>query len=171
MSPKTFKTKVLPVKNKLYRFAFKLVGDSEEALDIVQEVFFKVWKRKNELDGVDNVEAWCMRATKNLSLDKLKAKKLRRADSTDGKTEWSAGEKITPYHAAEWNDTMNNINACIMALPDKQRQVIQLRDVEGYTYKEIADILQIDLNQVKVNLFRARKSVRENLLKTNGYGL
>ena len=66
---------------------------------------------------------------------------------------------------------MQRINQLIASLPEKQRQVIHLRDVEGYSYNEICEILELDMNQVKVNLFRARNAVREKLMKINAYGL
>lgn len=171
MSLEAFKTRVLPTKDKLYRFAFKLVGNSEEARDIVQEVFIKVWNKRSEMDKLDNMEAWCMRVTRNLALDKLKSQKRKLTDSLDGQMEISMGEHVTPYRSTELNDAMKNISNYIMSLPEKQKQIIQLRDIEGYSYKEIGEILEIDLNQVKVNLFRARKSVRDNLLNANAYGL
>ncbi|QSE96079.1 RNA polymerase sigma factor [Fulvivirga lutea] len=171
MSLEAFKTRVLPTKDKLFRFALKLVGDADEARDIVQEVFIKVWNKRNEMDELENMEAWCMRVTRNLSLDKLKSKKRKLTDSLDQTHDISMGENITPYRSTELSDTMIKIGTFISSLPDKQKQVIQLRDVEGYSYQEICDILEIDMNQVKVNLFRARKSVRENLLNANAYGL
>lgn len=171
MSLEAFKTRVLPTKDKLYRFAFKMVGDSEEARDIVQEVFIKVWNKRNEFDQLENMEAWCMRVTRNLTLDKLKSKKRRLTDTIDNQMEVSMGDNVTPYRSTELNDAMQQIGNYISTLPEKQKQIIQLRDVEGYSYKEISDILEIDLNQVKVNLFRARKSVRDNLINANAYGL
>ena len=171
MSLEAFKTKVLPVKDKLYRFALKLVKSEPEAQDVVQEVLIKVWDKRNEMDEVENLEAWCMRVTRNLSLDKLKSKHASKTSGLDEGFEVSQGEKATPYRSTEMKDTMENIGNLISSLPDKQKQVIQLRDVEGFSYKEIGDIMEIDMNQVKVNLFRARKAVRENLLNINAYGL
>lgn len=171
MSLEAFKTRVLPSKDKLYRFALKMLGDPEEARDVVQEVFIKVWNKREEMDRLENMEAWCMRVTRNLTLDRLKSTKRKLTDSLDQSYEISMGETATPYRSTELNDTMKSIGRYIASLPEKQKQIIQLRDVEGYSYNEICDILEIDLNQVKVNLFRARKSVRENLLNANAYGL
>ncbi|MEM8566573.1 MAG: RNA polymerase sigma factor [Bacteroidota bacterium] len=171
MSLEAFKTKVLPVKDKLYRFALKLVKSEPEAQDVVQEVLIKVWDKRNEMDEVENLEAWCMRVTRNLSLDKLKSKHASKTSGIEENFEISQGEKATPYRSTEMKDTMENIGNLISSLPDKQKQVIQLRDVEGFSYKEIGDIMAIDMNQVKVNLFRARKAVREKLLNINAYGL
>ena len=171
MSLEAFKTRVLPVKDKLYRFAFKMLGDSEEAHDTVQEVMIKVWNKRDEMAQLENMEAWCMRITRNLSLDKLKSKKRKMTDSLNDSFEISQGDDLTPYRTVEMNDTMKNIGLMIAALPAKQKQIIQLRDVEGYSYKEIGDIMEIDMSQVKVNLFRARQAVKESILNINSYGL
>lgn len=169
MSVEAFKTRVLPVKDKLYRFAVRLLRDDEEAKDVVQEAMIRVWNRKDQMDSLQNMEAWCMTVVRNLSLDRLKSKRYK----TDG---FAEGFEIsengrTPYAETEINNTMNVIHNFIAALPEKQKQIIQLRDIEGYSYKEIGKILGLDANNVKVNLFRARKAVRENLLNTHAYGL
>ena len=83
MNLETFQNLVFPVRNKLYRFAFRLLGDNEEAKDVVQEVFIKVWNGRAELGEVRNMEAWCMRITKNLSLDRLRQQQRRPTDSID----------------------------------------------------------------------------------------
>ena len=171
MSLETFKMRVLPVKDKLYRFAYRFLKDEDEARDIVQEVLIKVWYQREEMHHLENMEAWCMRITRNMSLDRLKSKQYKYTDSLSEDFDMSSGEEQTPYRNVENNDTMANINRLISSLPEKQRQVIQLRDVEGYSYKEIVEILALDMNQVKVNLFRARKSIKENLVNINAYGL
>jgi RNA polymerase sigma-70 factor (ECF subfamily) len=78
---------------------------------------------------------------------------------------------LTPHEKTEIHESMQQVSQLIASLPEKQRQVIHLRDVEGYSYNEICEILELDMNQVKVNLFRARNAVREKLLKINAYGL
>lgn len=171
MSLKAFKTRVLPVKDKLYRFALRYLKDEDEARDVVQDVLIKVWNQRENMDQLENMEAWCMRLTRNLSLDRLKSKRNKYTDPMKEGFDISSGDNETPYRTAEMSDMMKSIGSFIQALPDKQRQVIQLRDVEGYSYKEISDIMEIDMNQVKVNLFRARKAVKENLININAYGL
>ena len=171
MSLEIFKTRVLPVKDKLYRFAKYLLNDEEEAMDVVQEVLIKVWNNRENMDQLQNMEAWCMKITRNLSLDRMKTKYHKMTDPLQEGYDRSGGEDQTPYYSVEMNDTMKSIGNFIQALPEKQRQVIQLRDVEGYSYSEIADILEIDINQVKVNLFRARKAIKGKILKINAYGL
>ncbi len=171
MSLEAFKTRVLPVKDKLYRFALRMVKSEPEAQDIVQEVLIKVWNRRSDLDQLENMEAWCMRITKNLSLDRLKSKHTSKTRRIEEGFDISGGNEATPYRSTELGDTMKNVATLISSLPEKQKQVIHLRDVEGYSYKEISDILEMDMNQVKVNLFRARKTLKESLLNINAYGL
>lgn len=170
MNLEMFETQVLPTKNKLFRFASRLLGSSEEAKDVVQEVFIKLWNGREQLSEIQNMEAWCMRITKNLSLDRLRAKQRRSTDSINDGFE-IRHEALTPHERTEIHENMQQINEMIAALPEKQRQVIHLRDIEGYSYNEICEILEIDMNQVKVNLFRARNAVREKLVKINAYGL
>lgn len=170
MNLNIFKSQVLPVKDKLYRFALRLMADPEEAKDVVQEVMIRVWRHIEKLEGVDNVEAWCMRITRNVALDKIKARSRRFTSSLYEVADISAGGDKTPYSDMAWKDMFGRINSLIANLPEKQKTVIQLRDVEGYSYKEISDIMEIDMNQVKVNLFRARQTVKENLIMINAYG-
>ena len=169
MSLEAFTSRVLPAKDKMYRFAQRLLKDDEEAKDIVQEAMIRVWNKRDEMHTYLNMEAWCMRIVRNLSLDRIKSKQYN-SDRLDTTYNLSA-PGANPEQKTEIDNTMENIHNFIASLPDKQRQIMQLRDIEGFSYKEIGDILNLDANNVKVNLFRARKSVRENLLNINAYGL
>jgi len=171
MSLEAFKTRVLPVKNKLYRFAYRLLGDESEAQDVVQEVLIKVWGQRDRMDELENMEAWCMRITRNLSYDKLKSKTRKYTEPlAEGFDVGATGER-SPEERTEQKDMMRMIRSLMERLPDKQRHVMQLRDIEGYSYKEIGEILELDMAQVKVNLFRARKKIRESLVNATEYGL
>lgn len=170
MNLEAFENRVLPAKNKLFRFAFRMLGSSEEAKDIVQEVMIKVWNGREQMAEVQNMEAWCMRITKNLSLDKLRSRQRRATDSIEEGFEVRQ-DALSPHENTELNESMLRINQLIAALPEKQRQVIHLRDIEGYSYNEICEMLELDMSQVKVSLFRARNAVREKLVKMNAYGL
>lgn len=145
-----------------------MVGNEEDAEDILQEVFIKVWNKRHEMHTYLNMEAWCMRLVKNKCLDTIKSghfKFYKQKEEID-----IAEEGHTPYTNTELNDTMTKVHHFINALPDKQKQIIQLRDIEGYTYQEIAEILEIDMNQVKVSLFRARRTLRDKLINAETYG-
>jgi RNA polymerase sigma-70 factor (ECF subfamily) len=165
--PQTFfKETILPIKNKLYRFALSITSNTVEAEDIVQEVLVKIWQKREDWDKVTNMEAWCMRMTRNLSIDKLRSKH-RRVEELD--INYNGSDNHTPERIMQNKDTFDYINKLMQKLPDKQRFIMQLRDIEGLTYKEISETLEIPLNQVKIYLFRARTAIRQKMLKSSLY--
>jgi RNA polymerase sigma factor (sigma-70 family) len=170
MNLEAFQNRVLPSKNKLFRFAYKFLGNEEEAKDVVQEVLIRVWNGREQMDEIQNWEAWCMRITRNLSLDRIKSMTRKQTQPIEESLHIHT-EALTPHESTEIDESMKQISLMISSLPEKQRQVIHLRDVEGYSYNEICEIMEIDMSQVKVNLFRARNAVREKLVKINAYGL
>ncbi|MEL6674099.1 MAG: RNA polymerase sigma factor [Bacteroidota bacterium] len=156
-------------QQKLYRFALRLLGSDAEAEDVVQEVFEKVWRKRQQLGHIQNLEAWCMRVVKNISLDKLKAAQHQpHAEVADLPLPSAAP---TPDETTAQQDMMEQLNRFIEQLPVKQRMVLQLRDIEGYSYQEIADIMEVSMNQVKVSLFRARKALKEALTRQQAFGV
>jgi RNA polymerase sigma factor (sigma-70 family) len=165
-----FKSKVLPMKQKLYRFSLRFVENKADAEDVVQEVFIRIWNMRDQMQAIQNWEAWCMRITRNLSLDKIRIVQRRQTYPLETSLHVSL-QDAQPDERVEQLESAQRISKLIASLPEKQRQIIHLRDVEGYSYNEISEILEIDLNQVKVNLFRARNAVREKLINVNAYGL
>lgn len=166
MTLETFKIEVLPLKNKLYRLAKRLLGNMQEAEDVVQEVFLRLWARKDRLEELKSIEAFAMTITKNLSLDKLKSKGYRLDDLTERNEEIM---NITPYKSLELNDSYKKVLKIIDTLPEQQRLIIHMRDIEEYDFDEIADVMKLSVNTIRVNLSRARKKVRETLIKTYDY--
>lgn len=164
MTTREFQHTIAPIKDKLYRFALRMLDNIPEAQDVVQEVLIKLWQQRERVSQIANVEAWTMRMTRNMSIDKMRNKHWRSED-VSGIVQF-AEPAATPDVETEQADTMKIISSMIAQLPEKQANVMHLRDIEGYSYQEIADTLQLPLNQVKVNLFRARKSVREQLVNS-----
>ena len=159
-----FHNQVFPIRHKLYRFALRITGSVHEAEDVVQEVLEKVWKTATEQVGnIQNWEAWCMTLTRNRSLDKTRSQTLRRAAPLEGVAERSS-DIATPAQATERNDLVNRVKMMMQQLPEKQRLVMHLRDIEELSYDEISESLGISLDQVKVNLHRARKIIREKII-------
>jgi len=155
----------LPYKDKLYRFALNIVGNSFDAEDIMQELMIKIWKRIDQFDAIENKEAWCMTATRNMAIDKTRAKKYNVQDISEV-FHLSDGED-TVDRKMEKEERFGSIMQLVNQLPEKQKMIIHLRDVEGYTYQEIADMTETTLDFVKVSLHRARKTLKEELLKRN----
>lgn len=168
MSLQTFTNEVLPLKDKLYRFALRILRDPQEAEDVVQDIMIKVWDKREEWKNWSSIEAMCMTMTRNLSIDRTRSKHRKVGEIPDGIdiVEGSA----SPEQSTSSKDMMNHIRQMMDQLPEKQKSIIQLRDIEGYTYQEIADLLDIPLSQVKVNVHRARIFLKKELLKSSEYG-
>lgn len=165
MKPISFQTDILPLKNELFRMALRITQNREEAEDVVQETMIKVWKRREQWSQLESIEAFCLTICRNLSLDKVRR--------MDNQTQ-SLDASIQPHdqHVASnpeeqtiQNDRVRLVRQLISALPEKQRSCMQLRDMEGKSYKDIATILDITEEQVKVNIFRARQTIREKFKK------
>ena len=166
MTVETFKIEVLPLKHKLFRLANRLLQNVPEAEDVVQDIFLRLWSRRNKLAEYRSLEAFAMTMTKNLCLDKLKSKRSKTDEFTEKHDQ--ANEK-TPYTEMEKEDSYNKVRKLIDMLPEQQRLIIQLRDIEGYEYEEIAEMMNISENTIRVNLSRARKRVRDMMIKTYNY--
>jgi len=168
MNIKAFKSNVFPVQAKLYRFAKTMLQDDEEAEDAVQEALLKLWLNRQNLTSYKSIEALAMVVTKNLCLDKLKSSHHKKVvplntgiDSTD---------TATPYQKTELANTAEILRQLMGQLPEQQRLVIHLRDVEEYSYEEIEQVTGMYINNIRVTLSRARRSVREMYTKLNAYG-
>lgn len=165
MSTDKMKALQLPFKDKLYRFALNIVGNTFDAEDIMQELMIKIWNRMDQFNEIDNKEAWCMTVTRNMAIDKTRAKKVKINDISEYH-HISDGD-VTQDRKMEIDERFGSILQLVNQLPEKQREIVHLRDVEGYTYQEIADITGTTLDFVKVSLHRARKTLKEELLKRN----
>jgi RNA polymerase sigma-70 factor (ECF subfamily) len=142
--------------------------DEETAQDVVQDVFLKLWQKKDELDHVENIEAFAVRMTRNRCLDVLRANKVVPIDAeTDRKMKQ---ETIDVHSQIELTEAATQVKTLINQLPDVQRQIMHLRDIEQLEYEEIAELTGLQLNAIRVNLSRARKKVRDEFLKLNSDG-
>lgn len=156
---------VLPLKDQLFRLALRMVQNREEAEDIVQDTLLKVWNRRSSWAMIDNMDAFCMTVCRNLALDHLKRQEhqslsldeLTETTQRQGPTGNPVEEHLLQQDRIQWVHRMMN------RLPEKQRTCMQLRDIEGLPYKEIAQIMGITEEQVKINIFRARKTIKERI--------
>lgn len=170
MQHPVYEQQIVPASGKMFRFARKILGDSEEAKDVVQDGLLRIWAQRDKLSKVDNPEAWGMQVIKNLCLDRLKAGVIRKKVASQlGKQEHTSYP--TPYQQVEAKSEMARVAGMIEALPERFRMIIHLREVEEYSYKEIASIMELSMAEVKVNLFRARQELKKKLTENITYGL
>ncbi|MEQ8219635.1 MAG: RNA polymerase sigma factor [Arenibacter sp.] len=168
MQQTEFLNVVLPFKDKLYRLAKRLLVSTEEAEDATQEILMKLWSKNNMMEDYNNVEAYAMMMTKNFCLDRLKSKqagnlKLVHSNYKD--------ENVSLQNQVEVSDSLSWIERIMEDLPEQQKMVLQLRDVEQYEFEEIAELLGMSATAVRVALSRARKTVREKLVQKHNYGI
>src|SRR5690554_1948536 len=168
MNQKEFLELVLPIKQKVFRLAKRLLTSTEEAEDATQEVLIKMWHKNEELNKYNSIEAMMMTMTKNYCLDRLKSKQASNMTLVHSNytTKGSGLDK-----QMEAKDSAGMVFEIMKSLPEQQRIILQLRDVEEYEYSEIAEILQINETAIRVNLSRARKTIREELLNKHSYGI
>ena len=165
----SFRDDILPLKGKLFRLALRITFDRAEAEDVVQDTMIRVWNKREEWTQFGSIEAYCLTVAKNLAIDRSQKKEAQNVELTPEMEEES--EISGPYDQLVNNERMSIIHRLINELPEKQRLIMQLRDIEGESYKEIAKILNLTEEQVKVNLFRARQKVKQRYLEIDEYGL
>lgn len=166
-----FRHDILPLKNIVFRTALRIVLNREEAEDIVQDTLVKLWERREKLDKVENLEAFALTMARNLALDrkeKLDNQHVSFDDEVHDRLDENANSADKMLAQKE---TTGAIALIINSLPEKQRTIIQLRDIEGKTYQEIANTLSISESDVKVTLFRARQAIKEKILQKKSFFL
>ena len=167
----SFRNDVLPLKNELFRLALRITLNRAEAEDVVQETMIKVWNRRDHWNEIDNLEAFCLTICRNISLDKMKKAENQNQSLQEGHDAPDASYASNPEEQAMQRDRVRLIRRLIDRLPEKQRSCMQLRDFEGKSYKEIAQVLGISEEQVKINIFRARQTIKQKFIETEDYGL
>lgn len=170
MNNVNFRKDVLPLKDTLYRLALRITLDTAEAEDIVQETLIRVWEKRDQWPEIASIEAYSHTVCRNIALDRLR----KPAHHTDSIEELGAEQADTAHHpdqAAIDKDQLQLVRQLVNSLPEKQRTCLQLRDFEGKAYKEIASILHITEEQVKVNIFRARQAIKQKFEQVDNYGL
>jgi RNA polymerase sigma-70 factor (ECF subfamily) len=139
--------------------------NAADAEDVVQETMMKVWNRRDQWDQIESIEAFCLTICRNLSLDKVR-RMDNQAQTLDAAYDpKDQGVASNPEEQAIQSDRVRLVRQLISQLPEKQRSCMQLRDMEGKSYKDIATVLDITEEQVKVNIFRARQTIREKFKK------
>ena len=168
MNVQIFKSAVFPVQAKLFRLASLMLKNEEEAEDTVQEALLKLWLNRQNLKNYRSIEALAVVITKNLCLDKLRSSRWRTTqteDHPDGQVSMP-----DPHQITEQSDSCNILLQLMQQLPEQQKLVVHLRDVEDYSYEEIEQVTGMGINNIRVTLSRGRQSLRKMYIKVNAYG-
>ncbi len=168
MNQQEFVAAVTPFRNKIFRVAQRLLVSTEEAEDAVQETMTKLWMKRDELDKYNSVEALAMTMVKNFCLDQLKSKRagnLRIVHTNYTDRQAGLQQTMEDRNSLDW------VEKAMDSLPEQQKLIIQLREVEEYEFEEIAKIMEMNETAVRVALSRGRKTIREFMQKTHSYGI
>jgi len=159
MESTQFNTQILNHSDKLFRFAKSILRNVDAAQDAVQELTMKLWEKRHQLDEVKNIQAFTMRSMRNLCLDTIRQNR----DEDELPVEFEYSEP-NPHQQTELRDLATQIRSMINNLPELQRSIIRMRDVEEMEISEIAYVTSITENAVSVNLSRARQKIRDQIL-------
>ena len=168
MDANDFKQRFLPYHRKLYRVAFLQLGNAQDAEDMVQEAYLKLWQRRNELPpDIANLEAYCVTLVKHLCYDKMRL--VLPAEDERPPEELALAESTNLAYEVELKDEANHVMKLIGQLPEQQKQIMQMRDVEELPYEEIEKATGLTSVNIRVLLSRARKKIREQFLEIMNY--
>ncbi|UOE38391.1 RNA polymerase sigma factor [Chryseobacterium oryzae] len=162
MTQETFRNTVFILRDEMFRFAKRFVMSSDEAEDVVQDLMIKFWQKKDELETFGNLKSYVLKSVRNECLNRLKHHdvKLGFADLQIHRSE---------LYSMDVNNLKDHILSFINQLPEKQKMVIHLKDVEEYEVSEISEIMEMEENAVRVNLMRARQKVKEQITQLMSY--
>lgn len=163
MPASLFKQLLLPLYPRLQRVALRLLGNVEDAEDIVQEVYMKLWSKRDALPDVQDVEAYCVTLTKNMCIDRLRMAEMEKADVDEVPTMLAATDDVEAQ--VERHDAVEQVKQIIETLPEHQQQVITLRDMEDCSFEEIVEQTGLTAVNIRMLLSRARRTIRERLKK------
>lgn len=155
-------------ENKIYSLAFRMCGSADDASDIAQEVFLAAWRGLPSFRGDSGFATWLYRLTSNAAIDYLRRQKKQRGDMSLDDEELGLDAVDTgpgPQDAAERTEVRSVVAAGLQELSEGHRQVLVLREIQGLSYEEIADVLEVDLGTVKSRISRARSALRKILLQ------
>lgn len=162
----------MPITGKMYRYALSIVKDTDTAHDVVQDCLARIWQKRNMLPGINNVDSWVMRIVRNHCYDWVKVNRYNLHDKWKPEKDGvMIPDSIETDQGVLVNDQLRWLDKVIGSLPQKQREIYHLREVEEMTYQEIAGIMSMTLGEVKINLHRTRGKIRGMFKKIQEYGL
>jgi RNA polymerase sigma factor (sigma-70 family) len=155
-----FNNEVLKLSRSLYLVAYRFLKRQDEAEDAVQEVFLKLWNKREELNKYNSIEALAVTTTKNYCIDKLMKTRIINIESHENHLNLGTSDP-SPDETMERNEVTEILNNIIESLPGMYRDVITMREIDSLPYEEIARLTGQNINTLRVNLSRARKMIRD----------
>jgi RNA polymerase sigma-70 factor (ECF subfamily) len=165
----SFRDDVLPLKDKLFRLAFRITLDTAEAEDVVQETLIRVWQNRAKWQEISSIEAYCQIICRRLALDA--AGKAGHGNVLLDEHSQQHLLTVTPEEQFDNRERLSLIKQLMDSLPEVQRTIMELRDIEGLSYQEISNVMDLTEVQVKVYLHRARTKIKNKVEEFERYEL
>ena len=153
-------------ERRMYAVALRMCGNREDAQDCLQEAMLRVYRAIGGFKGQSSFSIWVYRITMNTCLDELRRKKNRQSTSLDSLLDmgWSPSDDTNaPEKQAIRSELRRNLNRAIQELPEEMRSAVVLRDIQGFSYEEIAHMLEINVGTIKSRISRGREKLREKM--------
>lgn len=165
-----FRHELLPLKDKMFRLALRITLNRAEAEDVTQDILLRVWEQRESLGELRSLEAYVLTAVRNLALDRVAKTDNANVSLDDVQTD-ALDSAPRPDEDMEQQESLKRVREIMSGLPEAQRTALQLREIEGHSYRETADIMNVSEANVKVLIFRARQAVKNQIDKIENYGL
>lgn len=165
-----FRHELLPLKDKMFRLALRITLNRAEAEDVTQDILLRVWEQRESLGELRSLEAYVLTAVRNLALDRVAKTDNANVSFDDVQTD-AFDSAPRPDEDMEQQESLKRVREIMSGLPEAQRTALQLREIEGHSYRETADIMNVSEANVKVLIFRARQAVKNKIDKIENYGL
>lgn len=165
-----FRHELLPLKDKMFRLALRITLNRAEAEDVTQDILLRVWEQRESLGELRSLEAYVLTAVRNLALDRVAKTDNANVSLDDVQTD-AFDSTPRPDEDMEQQESLKRVREIMSGLPEAQRTALQLREIEGHSYRETADIMNVSEANVKVLIFRARQAVKNQIDKIENYGL
>ena len=156
MDRERFENLMVRYKDRIYTFAFYFLGNREDAEDAAQEVLLKIWER-GDTAAPERMDGWVAKVSRNVCIDIDRRRKRWKSEN------WEGSQNLDPESGLVGSEVRKHVHQAILRLPEHLREALILRDIQDLSYREICDIQEISLGQLKVSLYRARKRLKELL--------
>ncbi len=170
MNQKKFLAMLEPLEPKLFGFAYRMLRDEHKVKDAMQELNLKLWNKRKQLNTNSNISAYCFKVMHNICIDEFRYEESKLKVSSRTKRSGDPGpDGVLLELDIERRELVEKIRKAVDQLPGKQKAIIELHDFQELSHSEIAEILDMEVNAVRVNLSRARAKVVAQFQKEEIY--